>query len=429
MEDGIRNIYVLDTDVIINDSNVIESFPDADVEIPMKVIEQLDALKSHHKKGREVRLALNKIEQFSLGGDIKKGIPLENGGILRINTTPPCEACMSNSLHDNIIINVAWGIQVSQTDSHVVVVSNDTNMRIKARSFGLDAIKIDSTKSKESLYTGFSVEHVDKTTIDNFYNTGFVKNTFDGVKYPNQYVTLKDVCGSPSSAQGRFVNNIIQPLSKNNRMFGISPKNSEQRFATDCLLDDNVPLVTLSGVAGVGKTILALAAGLQKTLEEHVYSRIIITRVPYSADGINPGAFPGDEKEKTMPWMDCFKDNLEKLLGSQDAFSIYSEKGIIDVQMFALVRGRSLDNAFVIVDEAESMTRDNAKTIITRAGSNTKIVLLGDVTQNDNPRLSENDNGLVYTIDCWKDLPEAAHVNLTDGRVRSHLAWLASRVM
>lgn len=430
-----KKTFVLDSNVLIHDSEAIFKFPRSHVVIPVTVLEELDKLKRFpNDLGRNARAAFRLLDSLgSLGtGDLHVGVKLENEADVRIQLEPIKELNYGFSLdiNDNKIIMTAHFLKGK--GENVVFVSKDFAARIKAEAIGLEAEDYENLKySYEGLYKGIRKIEVPKHDIDIFYKDGFIKLP-DSNYRPNEYCVLT----SPehSSAVGKWdpVNKQLEPLLKFNTLWGVKPKNLEQRCATDLLLRDDIKLITLIGQAGTGKTLLALACGMRKVFDENVYSRILVSR-PVVPLGRDIGYLPGTKEEKLFNWMQPIFDNLEFLCGSTGSEATETLRWVmeskkIEMEAVTYIRGRSLPKMFIIVDEAQNLTPHEVKTIISRAGEGTKVILTGDPTQIDNPYLDKDSNGLTYTVGRFADQKLYGHIVL-DKTERSELAALAAAIL
>ena len=312
-------------------------------------------------------------------------------------------------------------------------------MRVISDSLGIPAedYTIESAvQSSDELYQGFIEHLVDDATIDRFYNNEAISIQEDEIKekwFPNQYVLMVSNANPKKSALARFDSHHV-PLKKivhsNIADWQIKSRNKEQAFAIDILMDPNIKIVSLVGRAGSGKTLCAIAAGLQQTigLRENPYTRLIVSR-PVQPMGKDIGFLPGSMEEKMIPWLAPISDNLQFLLGGdKSALELYIDKGKIEIEALTYIRGRSISNAFIIIDEAQNLTMHEVKTIITRIGEGSKIVLTGDIEQIDNIYVDEISNGLAHAVEKFKDYPIAGHVTFKKGE-RSEVATLASKVL
>lgn len=439
-----KKIYVLDTNVLLYDPQALTKFEDNSIVVPITVIEEIDRFKKDmNETGRNARQVSRLMDAFRKEGSLSQGLALESGGTLKIEIyeekvmkrLPPE---LREERGDNRILAVAVDLMESQSEMPVILVTKDTNLRIKADALGLDAQDYESDKvAIDDLFDGFVSLEVGAEVVDRFYSQGWLDTELE--LQPNEYVLLAQA-GNPShSAIGRFdrVSHRIVPLGKLDKegVWSLFPRNLEQSFALDALLDDNIKIVTLVGKAGTGKTLLAIAAGLQKTAEENVYNRLLVSR-PVFPMGRDLGFLPGDIEEKLTPWMQPIFDNVELLLSGHDGEKRQHNKGykelmamgILEIEPLTYIRGRSIPNQYMIVDEAQNLTPHEIKTIVTRAGEGTKIVLTGDPYQIDNPYVDAESNGLTYVVERLKEQAISGHITMTKGE-RSELAELAANLL
>ena len=435
--------FVLDTNVLLHDPEALYKFEENTIVIPITVIEEIDKFKKDmNETGRNARHCSRLLDKLRKSGSLSKGITLETGGTLRVEifeerglrTLPPE---LRSEKGDNRILAVAMEIKERGGAEPVILVSKDTNLRIKADALGLVAEDYESDKVEiEELYSGTADLKVSAELVDRFHGQGWLEN--QNSLLPNQFVTLADENNANHTGIGRFdaLKERILPLRKAGKdgIWSISPRNREQAFAFDVLLDDSVKLVTLVGKAGTGKTLLAIAAGLHKVAEENVYNRLLVSR-PVFPMGKDIGFLPGDIEEKLAPWMQPIFDNVELLLSGHETEKRHSKgykelvaMGIMEIEPLTYIRGRSIPNQFMIVDEAQNLTPHEIKTIITRAGEGTKIVLTGDPYQIDNPYVDASSNGLTYLVERLKGLNITGHVTMMKGE-RSELAELAANLL
>ena len=440
-----KKIFVIDTNVILHDPTAIFRFEDNEIVLPITVIEELDRFKKQPemtgRNAREVSRTLDKLRQE---GHLTTGVVLNNGGTLRValsdrHTLKELPLELSGDVADNAILAV--GIQCKhQCQCPVIVVSKDTNLRIKADALGLKAEDYETDKvDVEELYTGATEILVDADKINEFFKAGSI--TLEQEFLPNQDVTLVDRLNPSHTALGMIEgkSNHIIPLISLPKL-GVSriqPRNREQRFALNLLLQDSIKLVTLVGKAGTGKTLLAIAAGLQKVADEKLYTRLLISR-PVVPMGKDIGFLPGDINEKLTPWMQPLYDNFDLIFGTQDTsdkgghwrrgHEELIEMGLLQIEPLTYIRGRTIPQQFLIIDEAQNLTPHEVKTIVTRAGEGTKVVLTGDPEQIDNPYIDAASNGLTYVVERFKYEPLAGHITLSKGE-RSSLAERAAALL
>ncbi|MGK5594099.1 MAG: PhoH family protein [Parachlamydiaceae bacterium] len=427
--------FVIDTNVLLYDPESIIKFPRSEVIIPVTVLEELDKMKRlPNELGKNSRAVFRKLDSLhTLGeGNLHQGVKLPNGSTIRIQLEMKEE--MPNfftlTVNDNRIILTAYLLQ--KEGRHVIFVSKDFAARIKAEAVGIEAEDYENLKfSYESIYRGISKVELSKHEIDLFYKDGLLERT-DLNSFPNEYFIMT----SPehSSAVGKYdpLRNHIEPLLKVGNIWGIKPKNVEQRCAIDVLLRDDIKLVTLIGQAGTGKTLLALACGLKKVFDENLYTKILVSR-PVIPLGRDIGYLPGTKEEKLFNWMQPIYDNLEFLCDSSgheanETLRWVMESKKIEMEAVTYIRGRSLPKMFIIIDEAQNLTPHEVKTIISRAGEGTKVILTGDPTQIDNPYLDKDSNGLTYTVGRFSEHKIYGNVFL-EKTERSELAALAAEIL
>ncbi|MEL6579488.1 MAG: PhoH family protein [Cyanobacteria bacterium J06621_12] len=440
-----KKIFVIDTNVILHDPTAILRFEDNEIIIPIAVIEELDRFKKQPEMtGRNAREVARTLDQLRQQGDLTTGVELSNGGSLRValsdrNTLKTLPLELSGDIADNAILAV--GMQSKQNSQYpVIVVSKDTNLRIKADALGLNAEDYETDKvDVDELYTGTTEVLVSSEQISEFFQAGSV--TLEREFLPNQDITLVDSLNPSHTALGMAEgkSSKIVPLVALPKL-GVSriqPRNREQRFALNLLLQDSIKLVTLVGKAGTGKTLLAIAAGLQKVADEKLYNRLLISR-PVVPMGKDIGFLPGDINEKLTPWMQPLYDNFDLIFGTQEnadkpghwrrGHEELIEMGMLQIEPLTYIRGRTIPQQFLIIDEAQNLTPHEVKTIITRAGEGTKVVLTGDPDQIDNPYIDAASNGLTYVVERFKHEPLAGHITLSRGE-RSGLAERATALL
>jgi PhoH-like ATPase len=440
----VRKIYVIDTSVLLHDHNSINNFEEHSIAIPITVLEELDKFKvGNDTKNFEARECIRIIDRLSQDHTLQEWIPLENGsgGTLKIilNTSDKmpknAEYIFGDRKNDHKILNAALQLQNEDKTAKVVMVTKDINLRLKAKALNLPAEDYKTGKVKDSMmmYSGrTTIENIDSEFIRKLYQDGRtdVVDVLGKEKQNNHFYILKN-CTSSALAYYDAKADEIQRVDKV-YAYGIKPKNAEQAFAMHAILNPAVKLVTISGVAGTGKTLLALAGSLEL---KNGYDQLILARpiVPLSNKEI--GYLPGDAQEKVNPYMQPLWDNLNFIKNQfgenekkRKAIDEMQTAGKITICPLAFIRGRSLTNCIFIVDEAQNLTPHEVKTIITRAGENTKIILTGDVRQIDTPYLDEQSNGMSYVIERLKGSDLYCHVTLEKGE-RSDLANLANEML
>lgn len=438
---NVRKIYVLDTNVLLHDPRAIFKFDEHEVVVPIHVIEEVDTFKREmNELGRNARTVARYIDHLreQADGTLQVGVDLESGGRLRVAVPPdPLGSSMSA---DNKILKVALREKDNHPDVPTVFVTMDSNLRIRADAFGLRAENYEGGRvMTERLYAGLLRIVVPGELVDQLAQRHPVELDgavgFDAV-FPNACVLLVDEANEKHTAVGRVdpQQRALQPLRvPKNGAWGMRARNVEQSFALDLLLDDSVRLITLVGRAGTGKTLLAVAAGLQKVIGEGSYGRLLVSR-PIFPLGRDVGYLPGTLEEKLNPWMQPIFDNLEYIFatgGRLDGGRTYAElmaAGTIQVEPLTYIRGRTLPHQFMIVDEAQNLTPHEVKTIVTRCGADTKIILTGDPEQIDNPYVDASSNGLTTVAERFKSERVAGHITLTRGE-RSELAERASELL
>lgn len=465
---GTRKIFVLDTNVLIHNPESMFNFDNNVVVIPIVVIEEIDNFKKGlDEKGRNARQIGRNLDKIRLDGSLKDGIAInikankelpeeERQGYLIVEMSHQIQESMKQfyfkNENDNLIIGTAIHFRDKFPNSQVVLISKDANVRIKANAVGIAAENYENETVKfEELYTGVCEMHVSAADYNQFKESKYLAYNGDKL-FANQFIRLFNK-ENPELEYllGRYHSNnkgnVIYPLAcypdKDQLIFSIKSLNEEQQFAFDLLLDENIKLVSLIGKAGTGKTLLAIAAGLSQVVEKEnsKYTRLVVSR-PISPLGKDIGFLPGSKADKFNPWMQPIYDNMEILLNQHaDAkdsnngrifgkktpqLQDYLDFGFIELEPLTYIRGRSLPNQYIIIDEAQNLTPHEMKTIITRAGKETKIVLTGDPYQIDIPYLDSESNGLSVAAEKMKNEPLVGHITLEKGE-RSQLADLAAK--
>ncbi len=432
-----KKTFILDTNVLIHDPLSFLKFQDNIVIIPIAVIEELDTFKNYaDEKGKNVRIVSRKLDELRASGRLDKGVKTKDGGIIKIEMEKEFilpDGFTKNHM-DNRILNTAYSFY--KKNKNTILVSKDINLRLKAEAIGLRAEDYETGKVNiDELYSGSTVVEVDDSVIEEFYKNKHIKNSLK-VSYPNEFVILKSNSDSKKAALGRIPNNdtsVIKNLSPEQSPWGIKPLNKEQRFAMELLLDDNIKLITLLGSAGTGKTLISLACGLHKTVDTNTFRRVVVCRsiVPVGRD---IGYLPGTKDEKLQSWMGAIYDNLEFIMDKKHPeegimkFDYLMQQNKIEIASVTHIRGRSLPKQYMIVDDAQNLTPHEIKTILSRAGEGTKVVVTGDPYQIDNPYLDIASNGLTYIVDRFKGQSVYGHVTFTKTE-RSELARLVSELL
>ena len=434
-----KKTYVLDTNVFLTNAKSIFEFNNNDIIIPLKVLDEIDK----HKKrqdgvGLNARSVIRILDNLRSKGNLHKGVRIAKGkGILSVRGYDSEDLPIGCDLQsaDNEIITTAITEQKKNLKRKVIVVTRDINMRVKCDSLEIlteDYVTNKVVTDRNKLFTGFTKHLVDDQIIDHVYEgQEVVFDKEEGKFNPNQFLMLVSNANEKKTALVRF-KNYSAPLRKVSEykkgIWGLKPRNKEQMFALDVLLDPDIPIVTLVGKAGCGKTLLAIASGLDQVLDQERYKKLVVSR-PVQPLGKDIGYLPGTMEEKMKPWLMPIQDNLDHLLnGKKDSMSMFFENGTIQIEALTYIRGRSISNAFIIVDEAQNLTIHELKTIITRVGENTKIVLTGDIEQIDSVYLDSTSNGLSYAVEKFKAHDLSGHMTLIKGE-RSKVATLASRIL
>ena len=433
-----KKTFVLDTNVLLYDPDALFGFKECDIVIPLAVLEELDLVKkSHTEVAKRARLVLQHFEELKRTGkgDLHQGIKRDEGGVIRVQLQFKNHHLSSNSFslsHEGYQI-LATALFLQEKGERVVFVSNDLAIRIKAQALGLETEEYASQRfCYEQIPKGFSTYTLDKARIDEFLKNGTLSLS-EELWHNNEYCLFSN--SDQSTALGCYnkkkkLFHVVPSLPKD--IWGISPVNIQQRCALDLLFRDDVKLVTLLGPAGTGKTLLALAAGLRQVFDETKYTRILVSR-PIVPLGRDIGYLPGVKEEKLAQWMQPIYDNLEFLCafsGSDVSETLrwVTESKKLEMEAVTYIRGRSLPQIYIIIDEAQNLTPHEIKTIISRAGKNTKVVLTGDPTQIDTPYLDKDSNGLTYATVKLQDSSLCGHLYL-EKTERSPLAALAAELM
>lgn len=438
-----KKTFILDTNVLLHEPRAMFSFEDNHVVIPIYVVEEIDNFKKELSElGRNARQVSRYLDELRLEGSLSKGVKLDSGGTLRVavsaRTLPP--EISTDRGQDSKILAVALDLQEKlKGKEKLVFITKDTNLRIRADAIGIDTENFEPERTEvDDLYKGYATLELKGELVDEFYAKGFLSLP-DPYYAPNQYLILKDKDNPSHTALGRYSwqDKQVVPLTNLSRsgVWGIRPKNKEQAFALDLLMDDSIKLVTLSGKAGTGKTLLAIAAGLQKVAEDHTFQRLLVSR-PIFPLGRDIGFLPGDVEEKLNPWMQPIFDNVEYLMGMNNknagkanrSYRELIDMNIMQIEPLTYIRGRSIAAQYMIVDEAQNLTPHEVKTIVSRVGEGTKIILTGDPYQIDHPYVDVTNNGLIHVVNRFKSERIAGHVTLDKGE-RSELAEIAANLL
>ena len=438
-----NKIFILDTNVLLHNPNSIFSFSDNNVVLPMTVIEELDKFKKNNDElGRNAREIIRKLDNLRGYGSLRNGVDLSNittkkscVGQLQIITGEGKIPGLSMEVPDNRILRVGYNLK--KEGQKVIFVSKDINVRLKSDALGIDAQDFEKQKVRvDELYTGKKKMTVSAQVINAVYAKEDIK--IEGEFYPNESVLLIDETNPKHSAltvadkKGKlFAMNT--KLCEN--IWNITPRSKEQKIALNLLMNPEIKIVTLIGQAGTGKTLLAIAAGLENVLNKGIYEKILVSR-PIIPMGKDIGYLPGDKDSKLTHWMQPIFDNLEFLMHSKSKDTKDDHKAIdkllntkkLDLEALTYIRGRSIPHQYVIIDEAQNLTPHEIKTIISRAGEGTKIVLTGDPYQIDNPYLDMSSNGLSYAVEKLKSHPIHGHITLQKSE-RSELAAVAAEYL
>lgn len=437
-----KKTYILDTNVLIHDPNALFNFEDNNIILPIYVVEEIDKLKrSEGEKGRNARVTARTIDELRKNGSLFKGVTLPKGGTFRVEIKGDYKnlpSFLQKDVMDNRILAVV--IELSkEINEKVILVTKDINMRIKADALDIPVEDYETdTVSIDELYKGYAEINVNDEDYKKYIKSGKLKidELYKGEVYPNECFKVKCEDREHLGIYNIDKKRIEKLTYADIELWGIRAKNSEQSFAVELLMNPEIQVVTLVGQAGTGKTLLALAAALEQVVERSIYKKIFVAR-PIIPMGKDLGYLPGGEKEKLRPWVQPIYDNFDFLAsnkGNEDRKS--GEKaifgleamGLLKVEALTYIRGRSIPKGLLIIDEAQNLTPHEVKTIVTRAGEDTKIIFTGDPYQIDNPYLDANSNGLTYLAEKFKNEKISGHVTLEKGE-RSALAELAAKLL
>jgi PhoH-like ATPase len=428
-----KRIYVLDTNVYLTNYESILQFGIHDIVVPLKVLDEIDKHKNRQDiVGQQARSTIRFLDDLRSKGSLTKGVRIKKSqGLLSVKTYDPFVLPDDLDLEDsdNQILATILSIKKEHQNRKVILVSRDINMRVKCDSLGILCQDYSDSKvleDVESVYTGMRKVLVEDNIVDQAYDSNYENLELD--TYVNEFAALTSLTNEKRAAFVRKTRTGSIVKCKNISPWGLKPRNKEQMVAMNLLMDPAVSVVSLIGRAGSGKTLLALAAGLEQTLEKSLYNQIIVTK-PVQPVGKDIGFLPGTMQEKMDPWIAPIKDNL-KFLFKNDKINLdmYLENGQIEVEAMTYIRGRSITNSFIIIDEVQNMTRHEIKTVLTRVGEGTKIVLTGDIEQIDNVYINSTTNGLTYVVEKFKDQVFSGHILLTKGE-RSEVATISSDIL
>jgi PhoH-like ATPase len=451
-----KKTYVLDTSACLTDADCIYSYGNNDVVIPLKVLEEIDKHKKRQDSvGVNARKIIRSFDELRDKGSLQKGVRLGRGkGILKVRGTSIDDRLLPHDLDptvaDHVIIATVLSEDIENGNRKTIAVSRDINMRVICDAIGIqseDYKENQIIKEESELYSGFGKVLVDDQFIDQFYADEYVYLDEEQSKrlHVNQFIMLVSNLTEKKTALCRYTSH-MKPLQKiteyKDGLWGIRPRNKEQLFAINLLMDPEIKIVSLIGKAGSGKTLIAIAAGLEQVVSnpsikemaktfwapEGIYKKLVVSR-PVMPMGKDIGFLPGSMMEKMAPWLAPVQDNLKFLTGDdQTTLDQYLGNGLIEMEALTYIRGRSISNAYIIIDEAQNLTSHEIKTILTRVGEGTKIVLTGDIEQIDNIYINEMSSGLTHAVERFKDHSIAGHVTLKKGE-RSDVASLAAKIL
>lgn len=437
-----EKIFILDTNVLLHNPQAMTMFADNRVVIPIVALEELDKFKKiNDEKGKSARSVSRFIDGLRGRGSLAAGVRMENGGTLQVMVEmgDPIPPGLDRSRNDNHILALAMTLQ-KRNQGPIALVTKDINLRVKADAYGVKAVDFESNKVNiDELYTGTVTLDLPAAELDRFAAEKSLPIPAGAELNPNQFVVLKEAGGGNHAGligKVQWKEKQLVPLTGGEQeVWGIRAKNLRQKFALELLLDDAIPLVTLVGPAGTGKTLLAMASALRCTLDEKQYRKILVGR-PVIPLGRDIGFLPGTKEEKIAPWMQPIFDNLDFLIDQNNdadetgegTLRYLLESGKIVLESLTYIRGRSIPKQYIIIDEAQNLTPHEVKTIVSRAGEGSKVVLTGDPYQIDNPYLDANSNGLTYLVEIFKSQPLFGHVSLQKSE-RSPLAALAAELL
>jgi PhoH-like ATPase len=435
-----RKTYVFDTSTLIYDPLAFKQFPHSDIVVPIAVLNELDKLKKgSNEAAKNARVAIRQLDDISNKGDISTGVLLDDDVLLKIDTNyidlsdTSYRSFGDPTYGDTQILACAYATWLAHPEHDVSLVSNDINLRVKAKSRGIESESHEGSRySLSDLYAGAQTIVNEDAGLE-LQQQGHMDPRCFGVQLaPNECVLFQADNGD-GIAMGRKVSHDRVKVIRKQYPWNISSRNKEQTFAMDLIMDRNVDLVTLIGKAGTGKSLIVLATALELVLGRKEYDKFIIYR-PIQPVGNDIGYLPGTMEEKLAPWFSAIMDNFELLFATKHGgdwrreLEMYQKKGKIEMEAITYIRGRSIPNAIILVDECQNLSKEDVKTILTRAGEGTKIILTGDIEQIDNSVLDATSNGLTHVIEKFKDSEMAGHITFTQGE-RSRLASKAAEIL
>jgi PhoH-like ATPase len=425
--------FVLDSNVLINDPLCFYKFEENDITIPLIVLEEIDSFKkeesSRAQSSRQINRELDKLREL---GTLNKGVKLSNGGTLRVEDScpePVFTKTTGKAYNDNVILQTILNLKEKNKRINYILVTKDINLRVRADSLGIPAQDYENMKVDDvSFYDPVRTLFLPDEDVDLIFKEGGIPCDLEVGQNTNFVVKSES---SNKSALAVYKSGCLYNVRSGEEAYGLKPRNKEQAFALDVLMDEDIHLVVLTGAAGVGKSLVCLAAGLEQVVNQGSYEKVLVSR-PVIPMGKDIGFLPGTEREKIDPWLGPIYDSYEflsrnavKNMRGREGLDQLEHFGKFEIQVLTYIRGRSISNSFIMIDEVQNLTRHEMKTILTRAGKGSKIVLTGDVFQIDNPYLDIYSNGLTYVIDKLRGEKIFAHVHLTKGE-RSALAELAA---
>jgi PhoH-like ATPase len=432
-----RKTFVLDTSCLIYDPCAWKAFPHSDIIIPIAVLNELDKLKKQAGEvGRSARVCIRLLDEISNLGDISTGILLDNDTMLKVDTnwlTVQVAGLGDPEYGDTHILACTIFTHKNHPTNDVTLISNDINLRVKAKARGIEAISHEEEKfSLTDLYAGSQTIEDEEMGLELQRHSVVDPRCYNIKLNPHECVLFTDK-NNDGIALARKVAPDRLKIIRKQCPWQIKPRNKEQSFAIDLIMDNNVDLVTLIGKSGTGKSLIVLSCALDLVINKREYEKLIVYR-PIQPVGNDLGYLPGLMSEKLAPWFQAIMDNFEVLFSNKMGsdwkrdLEMFQKKGRIEMEAITYIRGRSIPNAILLVDEAQNLNKEEIKTILTRAGENTKVILTGDLEQIDNNKLDATDNGLTYVIEKFKDSELAGHMTFVQGE-RSRLATLASNIL